>query len=105
MQTNPNLNKCHSITDGISHGRRYVDDTFVFVKKGCVENVFAWLNSFHKNIQFTYKLENQKKLPFLDILLIRRGTKIETTVYRKSTNHDIDLNWGSSAPVTRKEVL
>ena len=91
-----------TVTDRISHWRRYVDDTFVFVKKGCVEHVLARLNSFHKNIQFTYGFENQNKLPFLDILLIRRGTKIETTVYRKSTNNDIYLNWGSFAPVTWK---
>ena len=88
-----------TVTDRISHWRRYVDDTFVFVKKGCVEHVLARLNSFHKNIQFTYAFENQNKLPFLDILLIRRGTKIETTVYRKSTNNDIHLNWDSFAPV------
>ena len=91
-----------TVTDSISHWRRYVDDTFVFVKKGCVEHVLAPLNSFHKNIQFTYELENQNKLPFLDILLIRTGTKIETTVYRKSTNNDIYLNWDSFVPVTWK---
>ena len=91
-----------TVTDNISHWRRYVDDTFVFIRKGCVEHVLARLNSFHKNIQFTYELENQNKLPFLDVLLIRRGNKIETTVYRKSTNNDIYLNWGSFAPVTWK---
>ena len=89
------------VTDSISHWWRYVDDTFVFVKKGFVEHVLARLNSFHKNIQFTYELENQNKLPFLDIFLIRRGTKIETTVYRKSTNNGIFLNWSSFAPATR----
>ena len=29
------------VTGSISHWRRYVDDTFVFVKKGCVEHVLA----------------------------------------------------------------
>ena len=81
-----------TVTDSIFHWRRYVGDTFVFGKKGCVEHVLARLNSFHKNIQLTYELENQNNLPFLDILLIRKGTKIETAVYRKSTNNRIYLN-------------
>ena len=85
-----------TVTDSISHWRRHVDDTFVFVKKGCVEHVLARLNSFHKNIQLTNELENQNKL------LIQRGTTIETTVYRTSTNNDIYLNWDLFAPVTWK---
>ena len=89
-----------TVTDSISHWGRYVDNTFVFIKKGCVEHVLARLNSFHKNIQFTFELENQNKLPFLDVLLIPRGYTVETTVYRKSTENEIYLNWGSFAPVT-----
>ena len=93
------------VTGSISHWRRYVDDTFVFVKKGCVEHVLAWLNSFHKNIQLIHELKNQNKLSFQDILLIWRGTKIETTVYRKSTNNDIYLNWLHLRYSHGKEVL
>ena len=91
-----------TVTDSISHWRRHVDDTSVFVKKVCVEHVLARLNSFHKNIHFTYELENQNKLPFLYILLIRRGTNIEMTVYRKGTNSAIYLNWNSFSQVTWK---
>ena len=94
-----------TVTDNISHWRRYVDDTFVFTKKGYVEHILAHLNSFHKNVQFTYELENQNKLPFLVVLLIQRGDEIETTVYRKSTNNDIYLSWGSFAQITWKKVL
>ena len=63
-----------TVTDSISHWRRYVD-TFIFIKKGYVQHVLARLNSFHKNIQFKYELENQNKLLFLDVLLIPRGNK------------------------------
>ena len=52
-----------------------------------------------KNIKFTYELENQNKLSFLDVFLIQSGTKTGTTVYRKGTINDIYLNWGSFAPV------
>ena len=44
-----------TVTDSISHWTRYVDDTFLFTKKGCVEHVLASLSSFHKNIQFTWE--------------------------------------------------
>ena len=36
-----------------------------------------------------YELEKENKLPFLDVLFVRFGTKIEMTVYRKSTNNNI----------------
>ena len=77
-----------TVIDSIYHWRRYADDTFIFIKKVFVEHVLAHLNSFHKNIQFIYELENQIKLLFFDVLLICR-TKSATTVYRKSTNSDI----------------
>ena len=73
-----------TVTNCMSHWRRYVDDAFVFIKKGCVDYVLARLKSFHKNIQLTYELENQNNLTFLDVLFARRGNEIETTVYRKS---------------------
>ena len=75
--------------------RRYVDETFCYVKIGTVNDILNELNGFRRNIQFTYELEKIKKLAFLDVLLIRNKDKIETTVYRKPTNSDIYLNWKS----------
>ena len=48
-------------------------------------------------------MENDHKLSFLYVLLIRNGESIETTVFRKSTNNDIYLNWNSFAPNTWKK--
>ena len=57
------------------------------------------LNGFHRNIQFTYEVERDPKIFFLDVLVIRDSSNnISTTVYRKSTNNDIYLNWESFAP-------
>ena len=36
-------------------------------------------------MEFTYETGNDGKLPFLDVLVIRKDYKVETTVYRKST--------------------
>ena len=54
------------------------------------------------NIKFTYELEHEGKLPFLDVLLCRKGKKIYTTVYRKATNNDVYLNWNAFAPISWK---
>ena len=65
-----------TITDSISHWRRCVDDTFVFINKTFVKHVLGRLDSFRKNVQLTYELENQDKLLSIDALLIRATTKI-----------------------------
>ena len=58
------------------------------------------LNCFYFNIQFTYEVEEENRLSFLDVLLIRNGNFIETKVYRKPTNNDIYLNLNSFAANT-----
>ena len=63
---------------------RYVDDTFTFVKDGEIENILEVLNSFHSNIKFTYEVENDNKISFLDVQVIRKADGMfETGIYRK----------------------
>ena len=58
------------------------------------------------NIEFTYEIENDGKLPFLDVLVIRKDYEVETTVYCKSTNSDIYLHWQLfSRTVCKRETL
>ena len=82
--------------------KRYVDDTLTIVKEGSINHLLQQLNSFHPKIQFTFEIESSGRIPFLDILIIRKKSKIETTVYRKSTDTGIYLNWFSFAPNTWK---
>ena len=52
--------------------RRYVDDTLLFFNSELdVLPFFNHMNSQHKNIRFTMEMENDNKLPFLDILITR----------------------------------
>ena len=62
------------------------------------------LNNFDPNITFTYEVEKDCKSPFLDVLLIKKGNNILSTVYRKATTNDIYLNWKSFAPTSWKRV-
>ena len=86
----------------LSFGKRYVDDTITFIKTGSGEYVLSILNSFHPNIEFTYKTKINSKIAFLDVLLLREGQNIITTVFRKVTNSNIYLNWNSFCPQSWK---
>ena len=86
--------------------KRYADDSLTIVKEGSMNHVLQQLNPFHPNIQLTSGIESSGKILFIDILIIRRKSKIETTVYRKSTDTDIYINWFSFSPNTwKREAL
>ena len=90
------------LREHVKKWRRFVDGTFAYVKNKSVDYVITTLNSFHPNISFTYEKENNSQLSFLDVLLIRNGTHLDTTVYRKDTNNDLCLHWDAFTPVSWK---
>ena len=67
-----------------------------------VEYVLSVLDSFHKNIKFTYEEEQNNTLPFLDVLFIRDGEKLNSTVYRKDTYNYLYLQWDWFTPISWK---
>ena len=68
-----------------------------------ITSVIDILNEFHQNIKFIYEVEHNSKISFLDVLLMRCNGKLDTTVFRKETNNDIYVHWGSFAPMTGKK--
>ncbi|KAJ8955033.1 hypothetical protein NQ318_000465 [Aromia moschata] len=67
---------------------RYVDDIFaVFdTKASSLDNLVPKLNNHFPTIKFTYEMEHNEQLPFLDVLDIRNSeNKFEFDVYRKET--------------------
>ena len=84
--------------------RRFVDDTFVIMKKCHREEFLQHLNSVDKNIQFTSEEPGPEgALPFLDILIKPdQEGRLHTTVYRKPTHTDQYLHWDSLHPVSSK---
>jgi len=82
--------------------KRFVDDTITWILEEKVNHVIEYLQKYHKNIKFTYEFEQNGNIPFLDVLLIRNGNQMDTTVYRKKTDNDVYLNWKSFAPLKWK---
>ncbi|BHF68865.1 hypothetical protein SprV_0301190600 [Sparganum proliferum] len=82
---------------------RYVDDTFVIIKRRDVQDLKALLNSIFPDIQFTMEEEVDNRLPFLDVQVTKLSDGIiETTVYPKATNTRRILHFRSNHPVGHK---
>ena len=91
------LKNCHI------HWKRYFDDTYAYIAPHKIDYVMKKLNTYHQQIQFTYNLEKDQRISFLDVSIRRLTTgKLETTVFRKETNTDVYMNWNSHAPMQRK---
>ena len=84
--------------------KRFVDDTFVIMKKAHKEEFLTHLNSVDSNIQFTMEEPRPDgSLPFLDILITPdKDGRLDTTVYRKQTYTDQYLHWDSHHTISSK---
>ena len=85
--------------------RRYVDDTFaLFSSRDESLKFFNELNSMCC-LQFTIDEEEDNKLPFLDVLVVRNDKQFITSVYRKPTFSGTYQRWDSFSPRCRKISL
>ena len=86
--------------------RRYIDDTFVlFSSKDHVKKFHHYLNSRHRNMHFTYEVEEGNKLPFLDVLISREEDRFSTSIYRKPTFSGLYTNFNSFISENYKKGL
>jgi hypothetical protein len=68
---------------------RYVDDVFTIVKREALTKIMAEINSIHKDITFTHEVENDGKLAFLDLLIVREpsiSSSMSYEIFRKPTS-------------------
>ena len=83
---------------------RLVDDTSLFSggkhdEALRLSNIF---NGLHPSLVFTMESEEDNKLPFLDVLVIREEKEFSSTIYRKPTFTGLYNRWDScSAYMTR----
>ena len=76
--------------------KRFVDDTFNAMPDPEAGSEFlTTLNKSHPSIDFTMEVEENGRLPFLGMDVIRNGCRLDTTVYRKPTDKGIFLHYNS----------
>ena len=80
----------------------YVDDVPSATKKDQVNKIQEHFNSIDPHIKSTIELSGTDGLPFLDTLTKPNPNSIESTVYRKPTHRDRDLDYNSNHPISAK---
>ena len=84
--------------------KRFVDDTFIIIKRSSKESFLEHLNSVDDNIHFTCEEPNEDgSIAFLDMLItpVRNG-RLNTSVYRKEPHTDQYLHWDSHHSISAK---
>ena len=64
-----------------------------------------YLSSKHPNIKFTFEVENDYSLPFLDVNVFRDPNRFSSTVHRKDTFSGVFTNYKAFLPDTYKKGL
>jgi hypothetical protein len=86
--------------------KRYIDDILCICKAAILQLLLEALNSYNKNIQFTYELEANDSLPYLDTRIIKQvDGSLSCTVYRKPTHSGRYLEFHSNNPTSHKKSV
>ncbi|XP_064077594.1 uncharacterized protein LOC135195264 [Macrobrachium nipponense] len=77
---------------------RYIDDTFVSADSQ--EEIERLRRGFHDHSCFSFTIEHcqDRRLPFLDVLVEQQVTRFRTNVYTKPTNLGMCMNGKSECP-------
>jgi len=85
---------------------RYVDDIFcTFDSKEKIDQFFYNSNKVHLNVSFSKEVEADRQLAYLDVLLTKTETGIESTTYRKNTHTGLYNEWESLSPLQYKKSI
>lgn len=85
---------------------RYVDDCFLIIKKDKILDAIDTFNNYNNQLQFTYEVESDNCINFLDISITRRPDDFPlTNWYRKNTASGRYINFHSHHPFSQKVAI
>ena len=82
-----------------------MDDIYRNIKHSLINAKLEEINNLHPNLQFTIEREENGSIPFLDMRLIHKGNKLESTWYNKPTDTGLILNYHALAPKRYKRSV
>ena len=82
--------------------KRYLDDSIEIIPTNEVDSFHLLLNQINPYIQFTYEMENEHRLPFLNMMIhSRENGSLSFSIYRKPTFTGNYLNFDSYHPIVQ----
>lgn len=84
---------------------RYVDDTILCIKREHLPHVLEVFNNYDPHLQFTHEIENNGRINFLDLTLIRQENQIKTNWFQKPTTSGRILNFNSFHSIQQKRNI
>nr|CAH8842106.1 unnamed protein product [Trichobilharzia regenti] len=93
--------------DNLRLYKRYVDDIFIICDNNNDPNLLLkTFNNCHPAIKFTLEMENESKIPFLDVELTRRADgSLRRSIHRKPTWNGQLTSFYSWVPIQQKRNL
>ncbi|XP_025265609.1 uncharacterized protein LOC112638326 [Camponotus floridanus] len=64
---------------------RFVDDVFAIVPRTRIDEMLTKFNNYHERLRFTYEMEIDSSISFLNVKVIRSKTRLITNWFRKPT--------------------
>ena len=90
-------------TKSIKFYGRYVDNFFLIITKNKLNMLLNLVNNMHKRLKFTYEIEDNNRLSFLDIMVIgNKNTSISLDLFKKNIASGRYLNYLSSHTIQIK---
>ena len=86
--------------------KRYINDTFVVIKKHNLETFHEHLNNIEASIKFTLETESNNSLPLLDVLVVKKNSgNLTTKLYQKPVHTNRFLNFNSQHSLSQKREM
>ena len=79
-----------------THSQNINDILIIYRKEHNIPSIAHKLNQVEPNINFTYQLEKNNSLSFLDVFLINNNNKLEFKVYHKINDKNDNIHFYSN---------
>ena len=84
---------------------KFLDDTILCVQNKFIDLLLNIFNSQDNNFKFTFEVQPNNQIKFLDLSLIIKENQIISNWCQKPTSSNRSINYFSNHPICQKKIL